>query len=360
MNATSSRARPPPGTSPGGEAGGGHPPRVGFEPPPSLVPPPAHRAHRSVVLLGKTGVGKSSTGNALVAGPHGDLRAGAAGGESGGGEAARFVTKRSSKGITRECEILRCAGWVGLPDVGGSGVGDSSSGDPTVWWAIDTPGVGDDAREPEALMRDIERCVDVAPDGVDAFVLVFSAVSRAGSDEVAALEALRSRFGSPRAFLDRLVVVFTHGDHLAEDGVTLEEYLHGAPDGLAGLVAAAGGRTLLADHRAPPGSPARLAFAAGMAAALGDVAAGAAARGEGPITREHVEAAAKAREPRLGMKARRRLRQVEARRREREAGRGGGGGVFGGLFDLVAAVATVVCPPPGPKKLPNRLPDTDL
>ena len=48
-----------------------------------------------------------------------------------------------------------------------------------VWWAIDTPGLCDEGSSPEELLSEIERSVELAPDGVDAFVLVFSAAGRA-------------------------------------------------------------------------------------------------------------------------------------------------------------------------------------
>lgn len=83
-------------------------------------------------------------------------------------------------------------------------------------------------------------------------------------------------------------------------------------------------------------------------------------------------AAAKAREPRLGLKARRRLRQQEARLREREmlsSGGGAGGGASGlrlglggGLFGLLGTVASTICPPPIPaaRKMSDRPPATVL
>jgi hypothetical protein len=76
---------------------------------------------------------------------------------------------------------------------------------------------------------------------------------------------------------------------------------------LADLLRLSRGRVLVCDNRAPPGSSPRAAFLERMAGALREVGE-LVNRAEGPVTGEHVAAAAKAREPRLGLKARRRLR----------------------------------------------------
>lgn len=201
-----------------------------------------------------------------------------------------FKAKRSSSGVTVECEIVRCNPGLERGGAGGSGeVGASTrterfqcesgtdadhrdasaasssnassrttkedegrggggaareraaeerkeeENEEVVWWAIDTPGLCDDEREPESLLTEIERSVAIAPDGVDAFLLVFSAAGRVTAEEIAAVDSLKSRFGA-KAFADRLVVVFTHGDELEADRSTLADYLEGAPQALADLL----------------------------------------------------------------------------------------------------------------------------
>lgn len=73
----------------------------------------------------------------------------------------------------------------------------------------------------------------------------------------------------------------------------------------------AAGRVVLCDNRAAPGSTARNVFLRHMTEALRNVDAEV-TQAEGPVTALDLAAAAKAREPRLGLKARRRLRQREA------------------------------------------------
>ena len=66
------------------------------------------------------------------------------------------------------------------------------------------------------------------------------AAGRVTAEEISAVDALKSRFGA-RAFADRLVIVFTHGDELEADRSTLADYLEGAPPALTTLLTSSRG-----------------------------------------------------------------------------------------------------------------------
>lgn len=317
--------------------------------------------HRAVVLVGKTGAGKSSTGNLIV-----------------GGTEAAFLSKRSSAGVTAACECSRVAdALIASATVGAEDV---------AWWVVDTPGLcdSDDARDPETILSEIERCVEVAPGGgVDAFLVVFSAAGRVTAGELRALDQLKARFGA-RLFLDRAIVVFTHADTLEADDANLTEYLDGAPADLANLLARAGGGAPIACDCSRAGDESshrrrrvrlgeRLADAvrnveratratAGTATTTKGISPGTNASNadlDGPLTAAHVSAAAKARAPRLRMKAARRARQSEKKSNARAeadaktAARGERGGEWGWVADAVDWIAGVVAPPPAPKPEPD-------
>lgn len=81
----------------------------------------------------------------------------------------------------------------------------------------------DFSEKSELIGNEIVKCIEMAKDGIHAFLLVFSVRSRFSREEEAVFQCLRKFFGEK--ITDYVIVVFTGGDDLEEDEETLEDYL---------------------------------------------------------------------------------------------------------------------------------------
>ncbi|XP_017293365.1 GTPase IMAP family member 7-like [Kryptolebias marmoratus] len=130
-----------------------------------------------MVLLGKTGAGKSSLANTIL-------------GEQ------KFTVNHSINSETRECQAM-------TKSVGGRNL--------TV---IDTPGFFDTDRPEEELKREIVRCITECAPGPHAFLIVLK-IEKFTEHEQAVIEKICTYFSND--ILKHAVIVFTHGDQLSAE-----------------------------------------------------------------------------------------------------------------------------------------------